>query len=238
MKESGIRHRVVAMAKIAMLHTSFVFLEKEPALRRLIEQSFPGDKLVHFVDSDVLASVIRDGAISPESESRMVHLAKAAEAAGADVIFSACSSLGPAIDVAKAQVSVPVVKVDEAMTRKAAGAAGHIGVLATVSTTLGPTVNLIEDAASALERTVKIDKKVAEGAFEVMMGGHPGGHDEMVIKAAQELVAGGVELIVLAQASMSRLAPLIHDAVGIPVLSSPSLGVAHLGEVLAAAAKK
>lgn len=221
------------MAKIAMLHTSFVFLEKEPALRQLIEESFPGDELVHFVDSDVLATVIQDGSISQESESRMVHLAKAAEAAGADIIFSACSSLGPAIDVAKAEVSVPMVKVDEAMTRKAAEMADHIGVLATVSTTIGPTVGLIENAASALGRSVKVDKKVAEGAFQVMMDGDPGGHDEMVIEAAQELVAGGVELIVLAQASMSRLAPLLTDVVGIPVLSSPSLGVAYLGEVLA-----
>ena len=40
----------------------------------------------------------------------MVLLAEAAERAGADVIFSACSSLGPTLDAARKAVDVPIVK--------------------------------------------------------------------------------------------------------------------------------
>jgi len=76
----------------------------EPVITDLITELVPGVELMHFVDSDVLATVVRDQGISASSEARMVHLAQAAEAAGAagaDVIFSACSSLGPTLDAAR-----------------------------------------------------------------------------------------------------------------------------------------
>ena len=40
---------------------------------------------------------------------------KAAEEAGADLIFNQCSSVGEAADLASQLVSVPVVKVDTCM---------------------------------------------------------------------------------------------------------------------------
>ena len=128
--------------KIAILHTSFVFVSVEPAINNLIEELIPDAEVIHFVDSDVLATVVREQGISPKSEERMTHLAQAAEAAGADIIFSACSSLGPALDVAARHVTTPVVKIDEAMAIRAAAEGTRIGVLATVPTTLGPTSDL------------------------------------------------------------------------------------------------
>src|SRR5436305_215178 len=83
------------MPKVAVLHTSFVFVTVEPVITDLIGELIPEAEILHFVDSDVLATVVREKGISEKSEARMVHLAQAAEAAGADVIFSACSSLGP-----------------------------------------------------------------------------------------------------------------------------------------------
>lgn len=80
--------------KIAILHTSFVFVSVEPMINDLIAELVPDAEVLHFVDSDVLATVVREQGISPNSEARMTHLAQAAESAGADIIFSACSSLG------------------------------------------------------------------------------------------------------------------------------------------------
>lgn len=220
------------MAKIAMLHTSFVFLNNETALKDLIESSFPNDQLIHFVDSDVLATVLRDKEISVSSEDRMIFLAQAAERAGADVIFSACSSLGPAVEKAKGHVNIPIVKVDEAMTKKAATTATTIGVLATAPSTLGPTADLIRKFATQEGRVVNVLPRVAEGAFEIMMAGDPERHDAMVLETAKSLKSEGVEMIVLAQASMSRLAEPLAQKLDLPVLSSPRLGVEHLGQVL------
>ncbi|QAY73439.1 Asp/Glu/hydantoin racemase [Agromyces protaetiae] len=217
------------MTKIAVLHTSFVFVKTDPLFDELMDELVPDAEIVHFVDSDVLATVIHDNGISDESTERMVHLAEAAEAAGADLIFSACSSLGPALDVAARRVNVPVVKVDDAMAHEAASRAERIGVLATVPTTLGPTSDLIVKHAGLQGREVTTTPRLAEGAFDILVAGDRARHDELVVAEAKALAAD-VELLVLAQASMSRLAERIEQETGVPVLVSPRLGVGQLAE--------
>jgi Asp/Glu/hydantoin racemase len=216
---------------VGVLHTSFVFVTVEPVFRDLFAELLPDVKVVDFVDSDVLAAVRRVGRVTAPAVRRMCHLAQAAEAAGVDVIFSACSSLGPALDVARKLVEVPVVKVDDAMAEQAVELAAAIGVLATVPTTLGPTADLVLEKAARAGRPVTVQPRLCEGAFDILMSGRRDEHDAMVLAAAREL-ATEVELIVLAQASMGRLSPSLAEATGIPVLSSPRLGVEQLARVI------
>jgi Asp/Glu/hydantoin racemase len=222
--------------KIAVLHTSFVFVSVEPVINDLIAELLPEAEVMHFVDSDVLATVVREQRISPKSEERMTHLAQAAEAAGADIIFSACSSLGPALDVAARNVHTPVVKIDEAMAILAASQGTRIGVLATVPTTLGPTSDLIQAKADERGRDVTIEQRLCAGAFDVLMGGDRERHDAMVLEQAIDL-AKNVDTIVLAQASMGRLVEALREKTGLPVLSSPRMGVEYLAERVAELAK-
>jgi Asp/Glu/hydantoin racemase len=222
----------MAAKKIAILHTSFVFVSVETIINDLIAQQIPDATVIHFVDSDVLATVVRDGKITEDSANRMVHLAKAAELAGADIIFSACSSLGPSLDAVEKAVSIPVVKIDEAMAKKAATEGTRIAVMATLPSTLEPTSNLISKWAKTLGRELDLNKVLATGAFDILMKGDRPGHDEIVIAKAME-VAQTVDMIVLSQASMNRLAPILNEKTGIPVLSSPQMGVAYLAELVA-----
>lgn len=219
--------------KVAVLHTSTVFLTLEPMISDLIAELIPEADVIHFMDSDVLATVVREQGISSKSEERMTHLALAAEAAGADIVFSACSSLGPALDVAARAVTIPVVKIDEAMAIRAAREGTRIGVLATVPTTLPPTSELILSKARELGRSVEIEQRLCAGAFDVLMAGDREKHDAMVTEQAVDL-ARGVTMIVLAQASMSRLASSLEESTGLPVLSSPRIGVEYLAERVAA----
>lgn len=218
--------------KIAILHTSFVFVSVEPAINNLIAELIPDAEVMHFVDSDVLATVVREQGISAKSEERMTHLAQAAEAAGADIIFSACSSLGPALDVAARNVHTPVVKIDEAMAIQAARDGVRIGVLATVPTTLGPTSDLIQSKADEMGRSITIEQRLCEGAFTVLMSGDRDSHDAMVIEQAVDL-ATQVDLLVLAQASMSRLADVLQEKTNLTVLTSPRMGVGYLAQRVA-----
>lgn len=217
------------MPRVAVLHTSFVFVSVEPAINDLIAELLPDAEVIHFVDSDVLATVIKEQGISPASEVRMTRLAEAAEAAGADIIFSACSSLGPSLDVAAEHVSIPVLKIDEPMAIEAVTRASRIGVLATVPTTLGPTSDLLKQKAEELGREVEVRQHLCEGAFDVLMSGDRKRHDDIVSEQATEL-AQDVELIVLAQASMNRLSDRLAGQTGIPVLSSPRSGVTELAK--------
>lgn len=209
--------------RVAILHTSFVFINMVPLIMDQFRELLPDVEVVDFVDSKVLADVQVEG-ISENAIQRMTHMAQAAEASGATVIFSACSSLGPAIDTARKAVSVPIIKIDDGMTRKAVEQASTIGVLATVPTTLPPTIELLKEKAAQSGKEIHIVHALAEGAFDKLMSGDQESHDAMVMAKAKE-VAPQVELLVLAQASMTRLAPILAEAVGKEVLSSPRLGV-------------
>lgn len=217
--------------RVGMLHTSFVFIQVETMINDLFEEIIPEVEILHFVDSEVLDAVRRAGKVTPQAVRRMTYLAQAAEAAGVDAIFSACSSLGPAIDVATLFVDRPIVKIDEAMARTAVSKAKRIGVLATVPTTLEPTAELIRQKAAEAGKAVEILPHLCEGAFDALMSGDKEQHDRLVLEGAREL-APEVEIIALAQASMTRLVPWLSQKTGIEVLASPRLGIEHLRDVL------
>jgi len=57
------------MPKVAVLHTSFVFVTVEPVITDLLNELTPGAEILHFVDSDVLATVVREQGISAGARS-------------------------------------------------------------------------------------------------------------------------------------------------------------------------
>lgn len=217
--------------RMAMLHTSFVFINVEPVFKDLFKELIPDVDVIDFVDSEVLADVRRVGEVQTSHIRRMCHLAQAAEDAGVDLIFSACSSLGPSMDVARKLVNVPIVKIDDAMTRKAVEMGSVIGLMATVPTTLPPTLDLIQQWAAEADKKVEVKQYLSEGAFEILMSGDRKRHDQMVLDGALQL-APQVDLIVLAQASMSRLAPMLSKETGKEVLSSPRLAAEYVKSLL------
>lgn len=219
------------MLTVGMLHTSLVFVTVEPSIKDLFRELLPDVRVIDFVDSDVLATVQREGEVSAASVRRMCHLAQAAEDAGVALIFSACSSLGPALDVVRRMARVPVVKIDDAMAREAVAKASRIGVVATVPSTLEPTTKLIRDAAAAAGRTIEVRPRLCEGAFAFLMSGDRTRHDAMVSEGARQL-AREVDLIVLAQASMARLAPRLAEETHLEVLTSPRSGVESVAALL------
>lgn len=217
--------------RVAILHTSLVFINIVPMISDLFAELLPETEVVDFIDSQILADVQVEG-ITAGSAARMAHMAEAAEASGADVIFSNCSSLGPTIDAARQAVNIPIIKIDDAMALQAATKASAIGVLATVPTTLDPTIALIEEKAAGLGKSLEVYRGLSEGAFDKLMSGDTEGHDQMVLASAQSL-APKVEILVLAQASMTRLAPMLSEATGLEVLTSPRLGVQSVKDYLA-----
>jgi Asp/Glu/hydantoin racemase len=217
--------------RVALIHTSFVFFERERLLFELFEELLPGVERVNIVEDKMLAEVMQHGAIQPEVVRRMCLYVLAAEAMGVDAIFNTCSSLGPAFDVAKQLVCVPTLKIDDAMAEQAASQGRRIAVLATVPTTLGPTINLIHEKAGASGKTVETQRALAEGAFKILMEGDAVCHDNMVSQKAKE-VSNWADTLVLAQCSMARLAPRLSQETGLPVLSSPRLAVQRLKEIL------
>jgi Asp/Glu/hydantoin racemase len=217
--------------RVALLHTSMVFFERERLLFEIWDELLPEAERVNIIEDKMLDDVLIKKVITPKTTQRMCLYVMAADAMGVDAIFNTCSSLGPTMDIARAMVATPIVKIDDGMAEIAAYQGNHIGVLATVPTTLNPTIDLISQKAQDKGRKVQIKPGLSEGAFDLLMAGDKAMHDQQVIEKAKDL-AKWADLLVLAQCSMARLTTNIEDVTGLPVLSSPKLGITHLRKVL------
>ncbi|MEE6295560.1 hypothetical protein [Georgenia wangjunii] len=102
-------------------------------------------------------------------------------------------------------------------------ASGRIAVLATLSSTLGPTTRLVEAEVAAAGARVEIDPVLVVGAAEARGRGDQATHDELVRRAVGR-AAQRAAVVVLAQASMAD-ALAGADPAPVPVLSSPTTGL-------------
>jgi len=153
--------------------------------------------------------------------------------AGATVILSACSTMGEAVDAARGAVPVPILKIDEAMAEKAVTLGRRIGIFATASSTLGPTARLLQAKAKAAGRTIETSEQLCAGAFDLLLAGRIAEHDRLVT----DIVLGAApqfDVVLFAQASMSRLAPAIAPRLTRPLLTSPELAMERLKSLLGA----
>ena len=137
----------------------------------------------------------------------------------------------PSIDPTRETVQIPVIKIDDPMTKRAVELGTNIGVMATVPITLAPTVDLIQQNAAVMAKDITVHDRLVAGAFQILMAGDKDKHDKMVIEAAREL-AERADLIVFAQASMTRLAPQVEAVTGLQVLTSPRLAIEYAKSVL------
>jgi Asp/Glu/hydantoin racemase len=216
-----------------IVHTSFVSVQD---LTALFQKHGPGIEVRHIVDDSLLAEVLANKGVTAAVRTRMRQYFKAAEVAGADLIFNQCSSVGEAADDAARTVRVPVVKVDSAMAEAACRMGRRVGVVATLKTTLGPTCRLVEATARRLRKRIKITRCLVTGAFATLVEGDRAGHNRKVIAAIRQLTRK-VDVVICAQGSMAAILPKLGKT-NIPVLTSPELGVANAVAVIGRHASK
>jgi Asp/Glu/hydantoin racemase len=217
------------MKRVGIIHTSFVSLDH---LKGLFKEIVPDAELVNVVDDSLLAEVMKNGHVTPQIVGRYcsyaLHLEKSV---GVDLILNQCSSVGEVADIARSMVQIPIVKIDEAMAEKAVQSGTRISVVATVASTMGPSVRLVEAAGKRLGKTVRVAPHLVDGALDILMKqGDRETHNRLVLEKIAA-VEGESDVIVLAQGSMVVLIPFL-GAVHVPVLTSPRLAVERVRDVL------
>jgi Asp/Glu/hydantoin racemase len=217
--------------KLGLIHTSATLV---PVFQELIDKYLAGKniKVFNIADDSLIKNTIERGVLTPDTSRRVVNYVTLAEEAGADFILVTCSSIGTAVETAATLVDVPVLRVDQPMADKAVQMGSKIGVVATLSTTLEPTSDLVRRRAILAGKKIDLTSKLCEGAFDALMGGKPEIHDKMVASALKEL-SQKVDVIVLAQASMARVVGQLSDEdKKVPILASPELAMQHLANIL------
>ena len=212
---------------LAFIHTSHVLI---PTFTELAKQILPGVEFFHVVDESLIRNTIREQRLTSTTRRRVVTLIGSARDGGADAVMLTCSSIGPSVETARQVYDFPIFRVDEAMAAKAVNMARRIGVAATLRTTLEPTIELLRATARHAMREIEVVPKLCDGAFTAVLAGDRDQHDRLVSAALQELMHES-EVVVLAQASMVSVLPMLKRN-GAPVLTSPELALQQVYDTL------
>ncbi|MER5732099.1 arylsulfatase [Streptomyces sp. NPDC002138] len=208
---------------LTLLHTSPVHV---PVFDGLRDRHHPGAALRHLVVPGLLERARAEGpaAVTGEIEA----LLSAAEGGDGPVLCT-CSTIGAVAEALGPALGRPVLRVDRPMAAAAVRTGPRIAVLATVESTLAPTLALIREEGAALDReragyaaALCPRPHVVPGAWERFEAGDDAGCLALVAAAAEAVT--DADVIVLAQVSMAGA--LERAVTAIPLLASPAVGLA------------
>jgi glutamate racemase len=215
--------------KLGLIHTSATLV---PVFAQLCKAKLPNVDVFNIADDSLVKGIREAGSLTATIARRVASYLESAELAGADYIMVTCSSIGAAVEAGAKLIGVPVLRVDQPMADQAVAAGKRIGVIATLSTTLEPTADLIQRRAALAGKKIELTSRLVDGAFEALMAGDGATHDAKVAAALKEL-SQQVEVVVLAQASMARVVDaLAATDQRVPILASPGIAVDYLATVL------
>ena len=203
-----------------MAHLTFVHTAELNAgvLGGLMSELAPDIEVRHLLHSEYLDEAIRAGEIAPDLTSRVRATMRQAAVDGASVVVCSCSTIGGA-----GEFEDRFLRIDRAMAERAVATGSRIGVAACIDSTVGPTTELIRKVAAERDAMVELRTISLAHAWPKFKAGDTEGYIADIARGLRKNAAG-LDVIVLAQASMARAALLCAD-LGIPVLSSPRLGV-------------
>ena len=214
---------------LALIHTSATLV---PVFQQLCKAKLPNVDTFNIVDDSLVRGIGAKGSLTADIARRVESYIASADAGGADYILVTCSSIGPAVEASVPFSAVPVLRVDQPMADQAVRSGRRIGVIATLSTTLNPTADLVRRRAALAGREIVLSERLCAGAFEALMAGDAPKHDALVGGALRELSMEG-DVILLAQASMARVVDTLSEADRrVPIFASPPIAVDYLATVL------
>ena len=202
------------------------------AIEPFIEQYIPEVSVMHLCDDTIQRDNISAGVgvIPKRNYFKFAQYAHNLEEAGADMILLACSTFNYAAELARPMIDIPIMQIDRPMMELAVRQGTRVGMLATLATTVPSSERLLRIVAAEQKKPVEITTVLREEAFKAIQKGDAATHNAMLLEEIDKL-SGKVDVIVMAQLSMSALAPQLNHT-RVPVYNSGSTCFARLRELL------
>lgn len=204
------------------------------AMQPFLERYIPGVEVMHLCDDTIQRDNIRAGVgvIPKHNYVKFAQYAYNLQEAGADIILLACSTFNYAAELARPMIRVPIMQIDRPMMETAVTQGRRIGLLATLSTTVPSSERLLRIVAAEQKRDIEITTVLREEAFRAIQKGDADTHNSILLEEIDRL-SGQVDAIVMAQLSMSALAPQLTNT-QVPVYDSGTTGFGRIRHMLAA----
>lgn len=214
---------------LGIIHASIITTQ---AVKPYIEKIIPEVKIMHVVDDTIQRDNIAAGVgvIPKVNYFKFAQYAHNLEEAKVDLIMLACSTFNYAAELARPMINTPIVQIDRPMMEQAVQMGKRIGLLATLATTVPSSERLLKIAAAEAGKEIEINTVLCSEAFEEYEKGNIEKHNEILFDSIDKL-SKSVDVIVMAQLSMSALAPYLTNT-RVPVLNSGTTGFERVRQLL------
>jgi hypothetical protein len=214
--------------KIYLIHAADVAMG--PIVASFVA-NWPEARTVNLLEDALMTDLAADGRLTDAMIERFVHIGQYCVKAGADGILFTCSAFGPAIEECRRQVSIPVLKPNEAMYEQLVARSGTVGLLATFQPSLPSMLAEIDAYAKRQGTDVKVRPTLVEGALDALLARRADEHNRLIAEAAVR--EKSCDTLAFAQFSMAPAKPLAAGRTSTPILTTPDSAVAKLKTLLA-----
>ena len=209
--------------RISLIHATQVSIQPVQEAFSLL---WPEAQLLNIMDDSLSSDLLAAGSLTDKIVDRIISLATYSKAIDADGILYTCSAFGEAIERAKEQVPIPVLKPNEAMFEEAVAAGGHSGMLATFGPSVSSMEREYEETTKLMGRESRISTILVEEAMKALLSGDLRTHNQLLSEEA--IGFKDIDILMLAQFSTSRAYELVSSSVRCKVLTSPRSAVGKL----------
>jgi len=213
---------------IGLIHSTRLVVDP---VHQTVASQCPDAEIIHIVDEGILKVLFELGEINARITDWLGRLVDSAIETGADMAVLSCSSLSPAVNDVREKMSIPFLKIDEPMAEQAVRTTDRIGLVATNHTTPKPSTMLIEEVAERFGKKVTVVPRVQADAFLKLSNGDVDGHDNVVVKAVEELLQE-TDVVILAQISIARVKDKLDEKTKARVYSSLDFIGPKINEIL------
>ncbi len=208
------------MIKTAIFHTAHATV---PVMRSLITEKYGSVPMMNWVDDSILPMLGEDPSKLTYCFEKMLTYARFAEEQGAAFFLNACSSVGEFKDYAAGKLSIPVVRIDDAVSDEILKTRSSVTVLATLGTTLRPSTGVFLNKKPGFP----LKSALVEGAWDAGLAGDREKQDALIAEAVKKALTE-TDAVFLAQASMSGAAAGFPEELKKRIYTSPGYCVDSL----------
>lgn len=216
---------------LGIIHASHITIN---AMKPYLAEVLPEVSVMHVCDDTIQRDNIAAGVgvIPKVNYYKFAQYAHNLEEAGVDLILLACSTFNFAAELGRPMIDTPISQIDRPMMEQAVQMGNKIGLLATLETTVPSSERLLQIAANEAGKEIECKTMLCSEAFAAYSAGNIEEHNRILVEAIDKL-SEEVDCIVMAQLSMSALAPFLGET-KVPVLNSGTTGFARVREMLEA----